>query len=263
MVWNGNPLSRLCQTRQAASDQSDTELGHPDVGPAAWSPTVERRTSTVCGGHLQPVYDIISPGGAGRRTSLTLTVQPRGPGRRRRRSPGNVRRPTGPGRDPRLVCKWTTSSPYFATARPQRGTCRKASMAYAGSACTVTQKRRRATATVAAAASEHDDSDRPGGEGGTGEPDHAYERTPCARGACPWGPFGSLKVTKTIAGPAARRHGRISILVACGGPLDTYAFVIGARPAPALGRGISRPPAGPAAPSPRLRTATLLLSLLL
>jgi hypothetical protein len=38
---------------------------------------------------------------------------------------------------------------------------------------------------------------------------------------------GSLKVTKTIAGPAARRHGRIAILVACGGPLRTFAFQIG------------------------------------
>ena len=39
---------------------------------------------------------------------------------------------------------------------------------------------------------------------------------------------GTLKVTKTIAGSAARRHGRIAILVACGGPLRTFAFHIGA-----------------------------------
>ena len=37
---------------------------------------------------------------------------------------------------------------------------------------------------------------------------------------------GSLKVTKTIAGRAARRHGRIAILVACGGPLHAFAFHI-------------------------------------
>ena len=37
---------------------------------------------------------------------------------------------------------------------------------------------------------------------------------------------GALTVTKTVAGPAARRHGRIAILVACGGPLRTFAFRI-------------------------------------
>ena len=33
-------------------------------------------------------------------------------------------------------------------------------------------------------------------------------------------------MTKIIAGPAAGQHGRIAILVACGGPLHTYAFLI-------------------------------------
>jgi hypothetical protein len=37
---------------------------------------------------------------------------------------------------------------------------------------------------------------------------------------------GVLTVTKTIGGPAARRHGRIAILVACGGPLRTFAIHI-------------------------------------
>jgi hypothetical protein len=39
-------------------------------------------------------------------------------------------------------------------------------------------------------------------------------------------------VTKTIAGPAARQHGRISIVVVCGGQLDTYAFRIPAHAGP-------------------------------
>ena len=42
---------------------------------------------------------------------------------------------------------------------------------------------------------------------------------------------GTLKVTKTIAGPAARRHGRVSILVACGGPLRAFTFLIPAHTA--------------------------------
>ncbi|MGO9820087.1 MAG: DUF5979 domain-containing protein [Solirubrobacteraceae bacterium] len=39
-------------------------------------------------------------------------------------------------------------------------------------------------------------------------------------------------MTKTIAGPAARQHGRISILVDCGSPLYTYAFLIPAHTGP-------------------------------
>ena len=37
---------------------------------------------------------------------------------------------------------------------------------------------------------------------------------------------GSLKVTKTIAGPAAGQQGPVAMLVACGEPLSTYAFLI-------------------------------------
>jgi Domain of unknown function (DUF5979)/Thioester domain len=43
---------------------------------------------------------------------------------------------------------------------------------------------------------------------------------------------GSLTVTKTIAGPAARQHGPIAILVACGGPLNDFSFVIPAHTGP-------------------------------
>ena len=42
---------------------------------------------------------------------------------------------------------------------------------------------------------------------------------------------GSLEVIKTIAGRAARRHGRIAILAACGGPVHTYVFRIPAHTA--------------------------------
>ena len=40
---------------------------------------------------------------------------------------------------------------------------------------------------------------------------------------------GFLRVTKRIAGRAARLHGRIAILVACGGPLYDFVFRIHAR----------------------------------
>lgn len=55
---------------------------------------------------------------------------------------------------------------------------------------------------------------------------------------------GSLKVTKTIAGPAARQHGRIAILVACGGPLHAYAFDIRAHVTGSVSRHFNGIPAG-------------------
>jgi len=45
------------------------------------------------------------------------------------------------------------------------------------------------------------------------------------------------RVTKTITGPAACQQGRIAILVACGGPIHAYAFLI---PAHARAGSVSR-----------------------
>ena len=58
------------------------------------------------------------------------------------------------------------------------------------------------------------------------------------------GTLGSLTVTKTIAGPAAHRHGGIAILVACGGPLNDFAFRIPSRVAGAVPRYFNGLPAG-------------------
>ncbi|MBV9363568.1 MAG: hypothetical protein JOY89_04980, partial [Solirubrobacterales bacterium] len=45
---------------------------------------------------------------------------------------------------------------------------------------------------------------------------------------------GILTVTKHITGPAAHRHGRIAILVACGGTLENFTWIIPARTGPGL-----------------------------
>ncbi|MBV9423865.1 MAG: thioester domain-containing protein [Solirubrobacterales bacterium] len=59
------------------------------------------------------------------------------------------------------------------------------------------------------------------------------------------GRTGSLKVTKTITGPAAGQHGRIAILVACGGSLNDFTFLIGARTGPgSVSRHFDNIPAG-------------------
>ena len=69
---------------------------------------------------------------------------------------------------------------------------------------------------------------------------------------------GTLKVTKTIAGSAAVRHGRIAILVACGGPLRTFAFHIAAHTAAgSVSRSFGDIRRDPGASSPRPRTAIL------
>jgi len=56
---------------------------------------------------------------------------------------------------------------------------------------------------------------------------------------------GSLRVTKTIAGPAGGQQGSIAMLVACGDPAHTYAFVIPAQThAGSVSRVFSGLPAG-------------------
>ena len=100
-----------------------------------------------------------------------------------------------------------------------------------GSMCTVMETVDGATATVAATVSGNDQTVTvPAGAVATVNVMDVYGHTGFAPEVP--GPFGSLKVTKTIAGPADRHHGRISILVDCGSPLYTYAFLIPAHTGP-------------------------------
>jgi hypothetical protein len=98
-----------------------------------------------------------------------------------------------------------------------------------GSVCTVTETADGTTDTVTAAVSGNGQTVTiPAGGVAPVNLIDVYDRPP---GLAPEAPTesGSLKVTKTITGSAAGRQGRIEILVACGGPLQTYAFVIPAR----------------------------------
>jgi TQXA domain-containing protein len=97
----------------------------------------------------------------------------------------------------------------------------------AGSLCTVTESADGGTATVTATVSGDGQSVTvPAGKVASAELVDAYESTPGVAPDVPTGQSGFLRVTKTIAGPAAGQQGRIAILVACGGPLHTYAFII-------------------------------------
>jgi hypothetical protein len=103
------------------------------------------------------------------------------------------------------------------------------------SVCTVTETVDGATSTVTATVSGNGQQVTvPGGEVAAVSLMDAYQAAP-----------GSLRVIKDIRGPAARRHGHIAILVACGGPLDVFAFLIPAhRSTGSLSRRFDNIPAG-------------------
>ena len=91
----------------------------------------------------------------------------------------------------------------------------------AGSVCTVTETADGATAAVAATVSGNGQQVTiPAGKVVPVDLIDVYQGTP-----------GTLGVVKTIAGAAARQHGGIAILAACGGPLHTYVFRIRAHTA--------------------------------
>ena len=117
-----------------------------------------------------------------------------------------------------VACNGTALSPDFviASRTPAGSVSHSFDGIPAGSVCTVTEAADGSTATVAATVSGHDQPVTV--EAGKVVPVNlidVYQGTP-----------GSLTVTKTIAGAAARQHGRIAILVACGGPLSNFAFLI-------------------------------------
>jgi hypothetical protein len=86
----------------------------------------------------------------------------------------------------------------------------------AGSVCNVTETADGATATVTATvAGNGHNVTVPAGKVVPVNLMDVYQGSP-----------GFLKVIKTIAGPAARQHGRVAILVACGGPVRVFAFLI-------------------------------------
>ena len=136
----------------------------------------------------------------------------------------------------RVVCNGTALSPDFviASGTPAGSVSHSFDGIPAGSACTVTETADGATATVTATVA---------GNGQTVTVP-AGKVVPVNLMDVYLGAPGSLKVTKTIAGPAARRHGRIAILVACGGPLHAYAFHIPAHVTGSKSRHFSRLPAG-------------------
>ena len=122
-----------------------------------------------------------------------------------------------------VACNGTPLSPDFVIASRTRAGSVSHSFdgIPAGSVCTVTETADGATATVTATVAGNGQKVTvPAGKVVSVSLVDVYRGTP-----------GFLKVIKTIAGRAARRHGRIAILVACGGPLNDFAFLIRAHTA--------------------------------
>ncbi len=120
-----------------------------------------------------------------------------------------------------VVCDGTAVSPDFVIPAGRRaGTVsHNFDGIPAGSVCTVTETRDGASATVMATVTGNGQKVTvPAGKVVAASLMDVYQGTP-----------GFLKVTKRIAGRAARQHGRIAILVACGGPLYDFVFRVSAR----------------------------------
>jgi len=112
-----------------------------------------------------------------------------------------------------------------------------------GSLCTVTETADGATTTVTAIVSGSGQTVTiPAAEVVPVNLLDAYELGPSP---APDLATGTLRVTKTIAGPAAGRQGRIAILVACGDAAHSYAFLIPAHARPgSQSRSFADVPAG-------------------
>ena len=135
-----------------------------------------------------------------------------------------------------VACNGTALSPDFtiASGTPAGSVSHSFDDIPAGSVCTVTETADGATATVTATVAGN----------GQKVTIPAGKVVPVNIMDVYLGAPGALRVIKTIAGPAARQHGRIAILVACGGPLHAYAFHIRAHVTGSMSRYFSRLPAG-------------------
>ena len=126
----------------------------------------------------------------------------------------------------RVICNGTAQLPDFiiAARTPAGSYSQSLGPVPAGSVCTVTETADGATDTVSAIVSGNGESVTvPAGAAVPVNVMDVYERGPSP---APDVATGALRVSKVIAGPGAGQQGRVAILVACGDPPHTYAFLI-------------------------------------
>ncbi|MGA8719162.1 MAG: thioester domain-containing protein [Solirubrobacteraceae bacterium] len=235
-VCNGTALSPdLVIPPGATGDHSQMYSNIPTPASCVVTETVDGATSTVSVVVTgSPDTVTIPPGGSGSAQitdtygsapgSLLVTKTIAGP-LAGRQGPVTIN----------VVCDGIALSPNFVVAAGTHAG--NASQSFddipAGSVCTVTETADGATTTVTATVSGNNQTVTvPAGKVVSVNLMDLYQQTPGLAPDVP-GPSGTLKVTKTIAGPAAHQHGPISILVDCGGPIHTYAFRIPAHTGPA------------------------------
>jgi hypothetical protein len=134
-----------------------------------------------------------------------------------------------------VVCNGSALTPDFviAAGTPAGAVSHSFDSIPAGSVCTVSETASGATATVTSLGSTADQTVTvPADSVVPVSFVDVYVRAPAFVQDLLQRARASLKVTKTIAGPAARQHGPIAILVACGGPLRAFAFRIPAHTGP-------------------------------
>ena len=235
-VCNGTALPDFVISPGApAGDQSDVYSGIPTPATCTVTETADGATSAVSvvvDG--SPLTTTIPPGGAGAAHitdtygaapgSLLVTKTIAGP------LAGHQRPVTI-----HVACNGTALSPDFVIPAGTRAgsVSRSFDGIPAGSVCTVTETADGATATVMATVSgDGQKVTVPAGKVVAANLIDVYQDTP-----------GALKVTKTIAGPAAHQHGPIAIEVACGG-LDDFDFLIPAHTVGSVSRYFDSLPAG-------------------
>jgi Domain of unknown function (DUF5979)/Thioester domain len=135
-----------------------------------------------------------------------------------------------------VVCNGTSLSPDWVipAGTPAGNVSHSFDGIPAGSVCTVGETTDGTTATVTAAVSGNGQSVTvPAGTVVSMSLTDAYQGAP-----------GSLIVTKKFTGSGAHQHGRAAILVACGGPVHRFAFVIPAHTSGSVSRRFDGLPAG-------------------
>jgi hypothetical protein len=240
-VCNGTALIPDLAIRVGATgDQSQIYSGIPTPASCVVTETADGATSTVSAVVTgSPQTTTIPPGGAGAAHITDTYGGTPGSLLITKIIAGTLAGHQGPVTI-HVTCNGTALSPDFviAAGTPAGSVSHSFDDIPAGAVCAVTETADGATDTVTASVSgDGQIATVPAGKVVAVSVMDAYERTPSVAPEVPPGPSGSLRVTKTIAGPAAGQQGRIAILVACGGPLHTYAFRI---PAHAHAGSVSR-----------------------
>jgi Domain of unknown function (DUF5979) len=216
-----------------AGDRSQIYSGIPTPATCVVSETSNGQTGTVSATvDGAPHTTVIAPGGSGAAHitdtygaapgSLLVTKTIAGP-RAGQQGPVTIH----------VVCDGATVSPDFVipAGTPAGSVTHSFDDIPAGSACIVTETTDGATATVAAlvAGSGQRATVPAGGVAPVNITDVYIRPIDTSDDFQP--PGGALRVTKTIAGPAAGEQGRIVVLVTCSGPLHDYVFTIPAHTA--------------------------------